>query len=71
MKPTGRWRIGFRATLELAVGHGRVRRDAVRQQGATTRRAHARKAKQRRWCAVARCNRLCSALTNEVIRDVS
>jgi hypothetical protein len=61
---------GAQVTLETAVGHGRVRRDAVRQQGATTRRAHARKAKQRSWRAVARCNRLCSALTNEVNGDV-
>jgi hypothetical protein len=29
--------------LETAVGHGRVRRDAVRWQGATTQRARARK----------------------------
>jgi hypothetical protein len=53
-------------SLETAVGHGRVRRAAGRQQGATRRRAHARKLEQRRGRAAARRNRLCSALTKEV-----
>jgi len=40
--------------------------DAVRQQGATTLRAHAREEEQRRWRAVAQLNRMCSALTQRV-----
>ena len=40
--------------------------DTVRQQGATTLRAHAREEEQRRWRAVAQLNRVCSALTQMV-----
>ena len=52
--------------LDSAVGHARVGCDAVRQQGATTLRAHAREEEQRRWRAVAQLNRACSALTQVV-----
>jgi len=52
--------------LDSAVGHARVGCDAVRQQGATTLRAHAREEEQRRWRAVAQLNRVCSALTQRV-----
>ena len=52
--------------LETAVGRARVGRDAVRWQGATTRRAHAREEEQRRQRAAARLNRVRSALTQTV-----
>ena len=41
-------------------------RDAVRWQGVTTLRAHAREAEQRSQRAAARLNRVRSALTQEV-----
>ena len=61
MKITRRW-----LNLETAVGRARVGRDAVRWQDVTTLRAHAREAEQRGQRAVARLNRVRSALTQEV-----
>ena len=55
-----------RMILETAVGRARVGRDAVRWQGVTTLRALAREAEQRSQRAVARLNRVRSALTQEV-----
>ena len=52
--------------LETVVGRARVGRDAVRWQGVTTLRAHAREAEQRSQRAVARLNRVRSALTQAV-----
>jgi len=52
--------------LETAVERARVRRDAVRWQGATTRRAPAREEEQRGQRAAARRNRVRSALTQMV-----
>ena len=52
--------------LETAVGRARVGRDAVRWQGATTLRAHAREEEQRGQRAAARLNRVRSAVTLEV-----
>ena len=52
--------------LETAVGRARVGRDAVRWQGATTLRAHAREEEQRGQRAAARLNRVRSAVTQEV-----
>ena len=49
--------------LETAVGRARVGCDAVCWQGVTTLRAHAREEEQRRQRAVARLNRVRSALT--------
>ena len=60
----------YQLSLETAVGRARVGCDAVRWQGATTRRAHARKAKQRRQHAAAWLNRAGSAFTQEVMRLV-
>ncbi|MFM2447904.1 MAG: hypothetical protein RIS44_354 [Pseudomonadota bacterium] len=53
--------------LETAVGRARVGCDAVGWQGETTRRAHARKAEQRRQHAAARLNRVCSAFARKVM----
>ena len=63
--------------LETAVGRARAGRDGVRWQGLAQacpapclglmRRAHARKAEQRRQSAAARLARVCSALTCEVM----
>ena len=55
-----------RVSLEAAVGRARVGRDAVRWQGATTLRAHAREEEQRRQRAAVRLNRVRSALTQAV-----
>ena len=52
--------------LDSAVGPARVGCDAVRWQGVTTLRAHAREEEQRRQRAVARRNRARSALTQQV-----
>ena len=52
--------------LETAVGRARVGRDAVRWQGATTLRAHAREKEQRHQRAAARPNRVRSAVTLRV-----
>jgi hypothetical protein len=57
--------------LRTAVGRARVGRDAVRWQGATTLRAHAREEEQRRQRTVARLNRVRSALTRMVMVIVS
>jgi hypothetical protein len=57
--------------LETAVGRARVGRDAVRWQGATLLRAHAREEEQRGQRAAARLNRACSALTQVVTVVVS
>ncbi len=54
-------------TLETAVGRAREGCIAVQWQGATTLRARARKAEQRRQCAAMQPSRVCSALTQEVI----
>jgi hypothetical protein len=56
----------FIGRLKTAVGRARVGCDAVRWQGATTRRARARKAEQRGKPAAAQLNRVCSAFTQEV-----
>ena len=56
--------------LETAVGRARAGRAAVRWQGATRRRAHARKEEQRRQSAAAWLARVCSALTHEVMNIV-
>ena len=56
--------------LETAVGRARAGRDAVRWQGATTLRAHARKEEQRRQRAAAWLARVCSAFTQEVMNIV-
>jgi hypothetical protein len=47
----------------MAVGRARVGRDAVGWQGATTLRPHGREEEQRGQRAVARLNRVRSALT--------
>jgi hypothetical protein len=52
--------------LDSAVGRARVCCDAVRWRGATTQRATARKEKQQCQRAVARRNRVRSALTQMV-----
>ena len=56
-----------RFNLETAVGRARVGCAAVGWQGATTRRAPARKAEQRRQRAAARLNRVRSAFTQKVM----
>ena len=65
-----RWHAGVQLcdtfNLETAVGRARVGRAAVRWQGATTLRAHAREEEQRRQRAAARLNRVRSALTQTV-----
>ena len=53
--------------LDSAVGRARVGCDAVRWQGATTLRAHARKAEQHRQRDVARLTRARSAVTLQVM----
>ena len=53
----------FRFNLETAAGRARVGCDAVRWQDVTTLRAPARKEEQRRKRAVARLNRVRSAVT--------
>ena len=57
---------GVGIILETTVGRARVGRDAVRWQGGTTLRAPAREAEQRGQRAVARLNRVRSALTQAV-----
>ena len=56
--------------LKTAVGRARVGCVAVGWQGATTRRARARKAEQRRQRAAALPNRVRSAFTQKVMRFV-
>ena len=53
--------------LETVVGRVRVGCDAVRWQGATTLRAHAREEEQRGQRAAARLNRARSAVTLQVM----
>ena len=56
--------------LDSAVGRARVGGDAVRWQGETTRRAHAREEEQRGQRAAALLNRVRSALTQLVMAFV-
>ena len=53
----------MRFNLETAVERARVGCDAVRWQGATTLRAHAREEEQSRQRAVARLTQVRSAVT--------
>ena len=53
--------------LKTAVGRARVGCDAMCWQGATTRRARARKAEQRRQRTAALPNRVRSAFTQKVM----
>ncbi len=55
-----------RFNLELAVEHARVGCAAVGWQGATTQRARARKAEQRRQHAAGQLNRVCNAVRLKV-----
>lgn len=61
-----RWRNTPLIILEAVVGRSRVGCDAVRWQGAPTRRAFARKEKQHSQRAAARLNQVRSALTQMV-----
>ena len=56
--------------LETAVGRARAGCDAVRWQGVTMRRAHARKEEQRRQRAAEWLAWVCSALTHKVTHIV-
>jgi hypothetical protein len=61
---------GF-SNLKTAVGRARVGCAVVGWQGATTRRARARKAEQSRQRAAVRPNRVRSAFTQKVMGSVS
>ena len=53
--------------LDPAVEHAQVGCDAVRWQGETTLRAHARKEEQRRQQPETRLNRVLSAFTKQAL----